>query len=247
MHDILVSILILTHNRINLAHRCIPALLSKIGNVKNEVLIWDNCSVDGMYDWLEEYGRADCRITKVFGANKNIGMEAINFLAEESHGKYLIKVDDDLELPDRFGERMVAAYEEVNENKLAFLSWDMKWGEKTFSTRSGMSLYKNNKGKIIRLSSSRDRVLINYDPSSWLVNGACRLSPREVFFSIGGHPKGLIYGIDHTVSCMAASKGYWGGYINSEDLIIHLGIHDTDEFRKFKNIELKRSKGLRDI
>ena len=220
-------------------------MLDKIGDISNEVLIWDNNSKDGMYDWIEEYGRADCRITKVFGSNRNIGMEAINYLATESNGEYLLKVDDDLDLPQDFARRLVEAYEKVKEKKIAFLSWDMKWAEKTFATRSGMKLYKNSIGKVVNLGI--DRVLINYNPSLWLVNGACRLSPRNKFFEIGCHPKGLIYGIDHAVSSQAAKKGYWGAYLNSKDLVIHLGVNDTDEFRKFKDLELRKAKGTRHV
>jgi GT2 family glycosyltransferase len=239
LKDIAVSILILTYNRFSLTKRCVSALLEKIGPVSNEVLIWDNCSNDGTYDWLEEIGRADCRITEVFGSDENIGMQAINHLAKRAKGKYILKVDDDVEVPENFASRLVTAYEQAKEDKLLFLGWDMQWGEKTFATRSGMKLYKGEMGKIIRVGRS-DRIFVHYTPSFWMVNGVCRLSPRDKFLEIGGHPEGMIYGVDHHVSKRAENHGYWIGYFSSKDLVIHLGHSDTADYRKKKNKELKK-------
>jgi len=235
-----VSILILTYNRLEISSKYIPRILDNIGNIPNEVLIWDNESHDGTYDWLSTYKRADPRITRVFGNEKNIGVEAINHLAEVGSGKFIIKLDDDIKVPKNFAIRMVEAFEKVAEDKLLFLSWDMNWeGGKTFATRSGMKLYKDPLGKIVGVNS-KERVLINFDISKWLINGACRLSPRDKFLEIGGHPKGVIYGVDYLVSKQAAKNGYWGGYFNSPDLVIHKGVNEELPYRKFKDKELEK-------
>lgn len=234
-----LSILILTYNRIDLSKIYIPLILNNIGNVDCEVLIWDNASTDGTFDWLYEYQKADCRLTKVFGSDENIGMEAINSLAEEADSKYILKVDDDIIVPERFAERLVVAYEAVNEEKLLFLGWDMPWRNKTFATRSGMSLYKNPLGKEVQVGN--ETVYICYDPSKWMINGPCRLSKREDFLKIGGHPKGVKYGVDSVVSKRAAKHGYWIGFFSSSDLVHHMGIHDAPNYRQFKNRELSKT------
>ena len=46
-----LSILILTYNRVDLSSQYIPQLVSKIGNIDAEVLIWDNGSSAGSFDW----------------------------------------------------------------------------------------------------------------------------------------------------------------------------------------------------
>jgi glycosyltransferase involved in cell wall biosynthesis len=234
-----VSILILTYNRLKMSKRYIPGILECLGDIETEVLIWDNCSTDGTYDWLEEYGRADCRITKVFGAHKNIGVEATNMLAKEARGKYIIKIDDDVGAPVNFAKRMVAAYEEANEKKLLFLGWDMGWGERTFAKRSGMKLYKGTRGKVVTLNTD-ERILISYEPMHWMVNGVCRFSPRKPFLKIGGHPKGIIYGVDYLVSKRAHRHGYWIGFFETKDLVNHFGGAEDKEYRNMKNAELAK-------
>ena len=241
-----VSILVLTYNRLMLSSQYIPQLLEKIGNIDAELLIWDNGSSDGSFDWAYQYGQANPLVHKVVGHSKNIGMEGINYLAEAARGKYIIKVDDDIDVPFNFAERLVAAYEQVNLDKLMFLCWDMPWprgpksGGSTFATRSGNKMYSGKRGTVIRMPTTNEVVLITYFPKQWLINGVCRLSPRKEFVAMGGHPKGVIYGVDYQVSKKAQKLGYWGGYFTSPDLIIHQGLHDTAEYRELKNRELRR-------
>jgi GT2 family glycosyltransferase len=247
-----VSILILTYNRKHLASKYIPKIVENIGSIEAEVLIWDNGSVDGSYDWVYTYAKAAPVIKQVFGSTKNIGMEGINYLAKEASGKYLIKVDDDIDVPNAFAQRLVDAYEETNETKLLFLSWDMPWSSpkkaagKTFATRSGMHLYKEPNGKTVKIAKG-GQVLIHYDPSFWMVNGACRLCPRDTFLEIGGHPKGIIYGVDKHISIRAAEHGYWIGYYNTNDFVYHRGVQDLAQYRRMKDYELHRVGSPKDV
>ena len=247
-----VSILVLTYNRVQLSSQYIPHFFTRAGNISVEMLIWDNGSEDGSYDWAHTFGEADCRVTKVIGHDKNIGMEAFNYLAEEATGKYIIKVDDDIDVPQDYAERLVAAFEAVNEEKLLFLGWDMPWprgprsGGDTFATRSGMNLYKGSTGKSVRINN-KDTVLIHYHPATWMINGVCRLSPRDKFLEIGGHPKGIIYGVDKHISARAEEHGYWIGYVTSPDLVYHRGAEDAPAYRAMKDCELRRVHSPRDV
>lgn len=243
MCDPIISILVLTHNRLSLSETCLPRLLDNIGEASCEVLIQDNGSSDGTLDWLLELQQIYNNIVRVIPNESNIGMEGINVLAKLAKGKYIIKVDDDLILPKNFAQRMVAAYEQVNEPQLLFLSWDMGWTNGTFATRSGLSMYKGSRGRMHSVGVN-DRVLITYDPKKWMVNGACRLSPRDKFLEVGGHPEGMIYGIDKRMSEIAAEHGYYVGYLNSHDLVKHCGGRDSPAYRQFKNKELKKAKGI---
>ena len=240
MIDLPVSILMLTYNRLEMTKKCLPSALDKIGDFPCEVLIWDNHSTDGTFDWLVDYGRADCRITKVFESDENIGMEAINYLAKEATTKYILKIDDDLELPNDFVRRIIAAYEELNEEKLLFLSWDMKWmAGKTFATRSGKEPYRDERG-FIRDLSTGEKAYVSKQADFFMVNGACRLSLRSKFLEIGGHPEGIIYGVDKHISKRAADHGLWVAFLSGPDLVLHLGTDEDPEYRKFKNEQLKK-------
>ena len=247
-----VSILVLTYNRLHLSSRYIPLILNNAGNIPAEMLIWDNGSSDGSYDWGVSFGQADCQVTHVIGHHKNIGMEAFNSLAKKAQGKYIIKVDDDIEVPKNFAERLVNAYEQAAEKRLLFLGWDMPWprgpkaGGDTFATRSGMGLYQGRQGKTIQINE-KEKVLIHYNPENWMINGVCRLSLRDKFLKIGGHPKRIVYGVDKHISIKAAQQGYWIGYFNSPDLVYHRGLQDSPEYRAMKDVELQKVNSPRDV
>ena len=233
-----VSILILTFNRFNLSSRYIPGIINSIGDIKSEVLIWDNCSNDGTYDWLYNYAQVESKITKLFSNDQNIGMEAVNFLAQEAAGQYIIKVDDDLIVPSGFAQRLVEAYETLSEPKLAYLAYDIKWGGSTYATRGGMGLYQNAEGKIVNLKSG-ERVLVTYHPDRFTLCSMCRLSLRQTFMNLGGHPKGILYGVDRPVSQLVANAGMWNGFLSSRDVVQHMGYVDTPQYRQFKDQALR--------
>lgn len=234
-----VSILIITHDRRDITEECVTRIIYNADKIPHEVLVWDNNSNDGTYDWLVNFQKIFKQITFIHSSSTNYGVEATNFLARKAKGKYLIKIDDDIIPPPDFARQLVQAYEEVKEPKLAFLSWDMPWRDTTFAYRSGKKLYKEPHGKTYYLSGP-NVVLVNYNPAKWLVNGACRLCPRDIFFKVGGHPRGIKYGVDAMVSKAAAQKGYYIGYLHAPQLLQHCGGVDTPAMRKFKNAELKR-------
>lgn len=233
-----VSILILTFNRIKLTEKFVPKIIDRIGDIEYEVLIWDNGSEDGTYDWLENFGLADCRVTGVYGSEQNFGVEAINFLAEKATGEFILKIDDDIFPPANFAQRMVSAFTEVNEPKLAYLAWDMPWTSASFARRSGMKLYTEPLGKRVHVKDGE--VLISFETSPWLVNGACRLSPRALFLELGGHPKDIPYGVDYLVTKKAKKHGYWIGFYSPADLIQHMGKSDSAAYRKMKDDLLEK-------
>jgi len=239
-----VSILVLTYNRVDLSREFIPQIIDNAGNIPCEVLIWDNGSSDGSYDWAYSYGAADCRVAAVYGASENIGVEAFNTMAADARGEFIIKVDDDVTVPVNFAQRLVSAYERIGEDKLLYLGWDMSWGAHvgagTFATRSGFSMYQGSRGRVVQLSS-HERALITYNPYKWMVNGVCRLSPRDKFLAVGGHPKGIIYGADAMISATAAAHGYWIGYLNAKDLVHHRGNLDGVAYRKLKDSEMHKA------
>ncbi len=234
-----VSILILTYNRLQTTEKFVPTIIDRIGGIDAEVLIWDNGSTDGSYDWVESFAQANCRVTKAYNSETNYGVEATNFLAREATGEYIIKIDDDVFPPGRFAERLVAAYEVVKEDKLAYLGWDMPWAGKTFATRSGMRLYKKPYGKIVEVDPT-SKVYISFSNNSWMVNGVCRLSLRKKFLELGGHPKGVKYGVDSAVTRIAKKNGYWIGFYGAKDLVQHMPTIESTAYRALKDDQLKK-------
>jgi len=229
-----VSLLILTYNRYLYSSYYIPEILEWVNPDEHEVRIWDNGSTDETIGFLNELEKEDH--IHVTYADKNYGVEAINFLAKDSLGEYVLKVDDDVEVPAEFVNRLVKAYEDINDPKLAHLSWNMEWVDgSNFALRKGRSLYREPRGTSVLLGEGE--VLITYTPSKFLVNGACRLSRKDIFNKIK-HPEGVLYGADYLFSKRTEELGYYAGYYHTEDLLLHEG-QDTKEYRKFKDEQLK--------
>ena len=90
-------------------------------------------------------------------------------------------------------------------------------------------------------------IVVNYYPINWMVNGVCRLSEKEKFLEIGGHPKGIIYGVDKHISMRAAEHGYWIGYLSTKDLAYHRGADDSPAYRAMKDVELRKVNSPRDV
>lgn len=234
-----LSVLMLTHDRLSLASKCVPFILDNLNGIEHEVLVWDNCSNDGMLDWLIEYKKREGKINRIYCSDKNYGVEAINYMVQDATGEYILKIDDDISPPELFAKRMVDAFEKFNNPKLAYLGFDMRWGKTTFATRSGMKLYRPPMGSATTLRGG-DKILVNFNPSRWMINGACRLSKRSTFIELGGHPPGCMYGVDYTVSKAAADAGYWIGYLSSKRNVEHLGTSTIVE-KNFKHRELKKA------
>ncbi|MFA5132723.1 MAG: glycosyltransferase [Candidatus Paceibacterota bacterium] len=230
------AVLILTHNRVGVSSKYVPNIVDKARNA--DILIWDNGSTDGTFEWLFNYYLMEKRITKIFGSDKNYGMEAVNFMVNESDSEYIIKVDDDVTIPDNFVNRLVGAYEKLGDRKVLFMSWDMNWGKSTFATRHGIRMFGGNSGKF-KMVGKNEKVYVCNDPHKFMANGVCRLSRKRDFVKIGGHPPGVIYGVDAIVSSIAGSCGYKIAYYSPSDLIVH---HQNDDpvYRRFKDKELRR-------
>jgi len=235
-----LSILILTYNRLSVTSSCIPAIINAAEGIDKEILVWDNGSVDGTFDWLLEYQKIDPRLTHVHSSDQNHGMEAINYMADRAKGDFILKIDDDIIPPPYFAKKMVDAFVLINEPKLAYLSYDMRWGKSTFATRSGMKMYSKSTGKVVRLPSG-EKVFIHFHPDKWMANGACRLSKKSTFLKLGGHPAGVKYGVDFPVSKAAAKAGMWIGYLNSSRNVEHVSGSDAPLYRQFKNVELRKA------
>lgn len=238
----ILSVLVLTYNRVDVSSKFLPSIVENAGSVDHNFIVWDNGSTDGTFDWLQEWSRRYDNVL-IFGSEKNVGMEAINYMAEMSGSKYIIKVDDDVVVPNKYGDRLIGAYEKMGRKDILYLAWDMYWGKTTFAKRSGMNLYRGESGSIVNLGA-KDRVLVSNHPSRWMVNGACRLSDTGLFLEAGGHPKGMVYGVDTHVSRAAEEKGYKVAFFSTDVCVLH---NQEDQkkyvkYRKFKDLELRKNK-----
>ncbi len=112
----LVSIVILTYNRINV-------LIDVINKLKNltykniEIIIVNNNSTDNTKQKLEELFPEILLIN----LDKNIGISALNYGLKVAKGKYILQLDDDSYPENDLIEKAIIEFE--NDNKLGFIAF----------------------------------------------------------------------------------------------------------------------------
>lgn len=88
----LVSVVICTHNRINLVERAIDSALGQ-KDVSIEVIVVDDCSEDGTLVFLEKKYRDQINVVST-GANSGRAV-GTNLGVEKANGEYIALLDDD--------------------------------------------------------------------------------------------------------------------------------------------------------
>jgi GT2 family glycosyltransferase len=108
----LISIVTLTHNKVDVTRRCLPTLL-RSHHRPLELIVVDNGSNDGTREWLQEFAAdataADVELRVVLNEG-NIGCStARNQGAAAARGKNLVYVDNDVALRNRNWLAILAA------------------------------------------------------------------------------------------------------------------------------------------
>ena len=108
MRNDVISIVVLTHNRLGLLRRCVENVLLETSGKTQDIVIWDNGSEDGTREYLDEL--SDSRI-RVVHSPENIGMNAYGKAFAMATQDYLVELDDDIvEAPERWDETLLDAF-----------------------------------------------------------------------------------------------------------------------------------------
>lgn len=168
----LVSVVILTYNKIKALKLCVVSLLPTLSEINKEIIIWDNNSDDGTTEYLKELESTHSFI-KVIYSTVNIGNNAKSRLVDLARGGFIIGVDDDvISFPELWVEKMVSAYKSVP--FMGYLVADVFQDGKTNGAKLSEENYTNKEyydGKIIIQSGP--------------VGGWCFMISREVYEETG--------------------------------------------------------------
>jgi O-antigen/teichoic acid export membrane protein/GT2 family glycosyltransferase len=138
----LVSLCIVTHNRVDFLKKTIAALKLTLTKVNYELFIWDNNSNDGTVDYLKQFEN-DIR-TRVILHKSNIGTNAKGKTIELTKGEFIFGLDDDiLEFPKDWIQQMVHAYKSIP--NIGYLSTDVIQDEKTHGAKQPDEMYSEQK------------------------------------------------------------------------------------------------------
>lgn len=114
----MISVILVTHNRLHLLELCVERVLSKLSGQTREIIIWNNASTDATRPYLDQL--TDVRL-HVVHHDKNIGTNAYARACALATQPYLIELDDDIiDAPDGWDLRLLQAFQQAD--KLDFLA-----------------------------------------------------------------------------------------------------------------------------
>ena len=168
----LVSITIVTHNRLNMLKECIGAIIATLKSINYELIIWDNNSSDGTKDFLKRL-EGNTKNVKVIYNDENIGVNAKANVIEMAKGDFIIFLDDDvIQFPDRWIQEMIYAYKNIP--NMGYLSTDVVQNEHTTGAKLDDSHYFND-------YYDDKKIKLQVGPAG----GWCFIISREVYNKVG--------------------------------------------------------------
>jgi GT2 family glycosyltransferase len=93
VHDDSIGVVILTHGRVHLLRQCVENVLTAASAATQEIVIWNNGSIDGTREYLDSIN--DPRI-RVVHHDVNIGQNAYAPAFAMISAAYLVELDDDV-------------------------------------------------------------------------------------------------------------------------------------------------------
>lgn len=170
-----ISIIVLTHNRLHLLQRCVRDVLLRTSLATKEIVIWNNASEDGTSEYLATLD--DPRIT-VVDNDENIGTNAYARAVELTSGEYIVEVDDDvIEAPRHWDERLLEAFRKIP--NIGYLVADLKEDPNDSAYRY-LQYVKNERNVFVR--KEIDGLSILEGPTG----SGVAMTSREVYDRVGG-------------------------------------------------------------
>ena len=93
----MISICMVTYNKKPFLERSLPAILQSRSRKRDlEVLVWNNGSTDGTKEYLDTFIPPKNVRYAVWHNERNIGLNAYSYLANEAAGDIIVTADDDV-------------------------------------------------------------------------------------------------------------------------------------------------------
>ena len=167
----LVSLFVVTHNRVSMMRQCIDALIPTLSGLNWELIIWDNKSDDGTRDYLQQFENHQ-RI-RLVEHPENIGTNAKGKAAALCSGDFIIGIDDDvIRFPDRWVQDMIYAYKNIL--AMGYLAANVVQDDSTTGAKHPQEMYKSE-------SYDDNGLILEVGPTG----GWCFLVSRDVYETVG--------------------------------------------------------------
>ena len=224
----LVSIFVVTYNRLGMLKKCIQNMIPTLKNINYELIIIDNASNDGSVEFLREVELSNDKVKVVYNKT-NTGINAKSLGAETAKGDFIIGVDDDVIMfPDNWVEEMIRAFRIIP--KLGYLATDVVQDETTTGAKHPPETYYKEV-----YGNENNNVTLEVG----LTGGWCFMIPREVYSDIGKiktFDDRIFYAEDGDYLNRIINKGYKYGILSGVKVYHATGeFHNKDFMDVFEN------------
>lgn len=112
-----ISIVVLSHNRVEELKRTIPRIAGEMNRFGGaELIVVENASTDGSAEFLEAFARENGKRVQIIRNERNLGVAAgRNAGYRKARGKYIINLDDDTYIFPGLLEQTIEAFENAPE------------------------------------------------------------------------------------------------------------------------------------
>jgi GT2 family glycosyltransferase len=225
--DIELSIVILSYNTSDVTRNCLDSIRQTLAgsNLAYEVVVLDNASSDDSLKMLHDFKKDHPQLT-IIESTENLGFSKGNNKAvTHTKGKYILFLNSDIIVMENAIQDLVSFYRE-NEQKVQFAGGKLLNKDMTPQPSSGPfyslpvvfgALFL--KGDYWGLTRSSPDDVQRMD---W-VSGACILTKKEYFQSLGGFDENIFMYMEEIDLLYRAQKKGLSTYIYPPAKFIHLG------------------------
>ena len=171
----MIAIVVVTHNRLHLLHRCVDDVLARTSRKTKEIIIWNNASTDGTREYLDAL---DAPLLRAVHSPDNIGMNAYAQAISLTTQDYLVELDDDvIEAPQDWDETLLDAF--LRLPKMGYLAANLV-DDPNDSASQYIKYLREERSAYVRREV--DGIAILEGPTG----GSCTMTSRKLYERIGG-------------------------------------------------------------
>ncbi|MGQ9661281.1 MAG: glycosyltransferase family 2 protein [Kiritimatiellia bacterium] len=206
-----ISVIVLTHNKLQATRRCLPTFLHTAYSAW-ELIAVDNGSTDGTWEWLNQFRKSCTQVPVILLRNPhNVGCStARNQGIARARGEYIVFVDNDVSPRTRNWLRVLSAFL-GSDRTVGMVSPKLVYPYPPFLIQcAGAAVSPTGRVQFRGRGEPRDHPAFNQQTEVQCLISACLMTRRDVLETIGGFDEAFnpVEYEDIDLCYRARSRGY---------------------------------------
>ena len=174
-----ISIIIPVHNQLHYTAACLYSVIAATNTASFEIIVVDDASSDRTRRWLKR-----CRGLTVLTNRSNLGfIGSCNRGASAARGEFVVFLNNDTKVSDRWLDAMLAVFEQVSE--VGIVGARLVYPDGSLQEAGGM-IFADGSGWNYGRGDDADRPQYNFVSETDYVSGACLMLRRSLFEQLEG-------------------------------------------------------------